>query len=173
MTKKLCVALATMLACLGAQANGASVFSATLLGSNEVGLPGDPDGIGVASAVIDSHTGQVDWSITFANLSTVVGAHIHTGVAGTNGPIIVNFAVPTGLSGNGSFSGSLIDPDAMGITDFTAANFYFNVHTSQFPGGAIRGQLAAVPEPGSYALMLAGLAAVGGISRRMAQRRMD
>jgi len=90
-----------LLATSGAQAHGPAVFSATLLGSNEVGTPGDPDGFGTASAVIDAHTGQVDWSFTFENLGTVRFAHIHVGAAGTNGPIIVNFPVPTGLSGSG------------------------------------------------------------------------
>lgn len=46
---------------------------------------------------------------------------------------------------------------------------YVNVHTSANPGGAVRGQLmqvAVVPEPSSYALLLAGLGAVVLISRR-------
>lgn len=46
---------------------------------------------------------------------------------------------------------------------------YVNVHTVANPGGAIRGQLiqvTAVPEPGTYAMMLAGLALVGWIAFR-------
>lgn len=49
---------------------------------------------------------------------------------------------------------------------------YVNVHTALNPGGAVRGQLvqvaavAAVPEPETYALFLAGLGLVGGVVAR-------
>jgi hypothetical protein len=48
---------------------------------------------------------------------------------------------------------------------------YVNVHTALHPGGAIRGQLievTAVPEPETYAMLLAGL----GFLAFMARRRM-
>ena len=46
---------------------------------------------------------------------------------------------------------------------------YVNVHTSTFTGGEVRGQLiqvTAVPEPETYALMLAGLGLVGWVASR-------
>lgn len=43
---------------------------------------------------------------------------------------------------------------------------YFNIHTSQFGGGEIRGTL--IPEPGALALSLAALLAAGAVSRRRA-----
>ena len=53
---------------------------------------------------------------------------------------------------------------------------YFNIHTSTFGGGEIRGFLinpvAAIPEPETYALLLAGLGLLGGLAkRRQASRR--
>ncbi len=52
-------------------------------------------------------------------------------------------------------------------------NFYVNLHNQVYPGGAIRGQLMyaktvnpPVPEPETYALMLAGLGVVGWVARR-------
>ena len=69
---------------------------------------------------------------------TLVGAHIHVGAAGTNGPIVVHLALPT-------------DGDSEACVDITARlaaqiwarpqQYYVNVHTEEFPGGAIRGQL--------------------------------
>jgi len=48
-----------------------------------------------------------------------------------------------------------------------AGRAYVNIHTpGLYAGGEIRGFLPAIPEPGTYALMLAGLGAVAFIARR-------
>lgn len=44
--------------------------------------------------------------------------------------------------------------------------YYVNLHTSVFPGGEIRGQLAPVPEASTYAMMLGGLGLVGFMAAR-------
>jgi hypothetical protein len=84
------------------------------------------------------------------NLS-VVGAHIHPGVAGVNGGVIVN----TGLTatapfvasnGTGEFRASGIDVPAATAQAIVAnpAAFYFNIHSPLNPGGFARGQLTRV-----------------------------
>ena len=146
--------------------SGNEIFSASLLGANEVGNAGDANGFGSALISIDRDTNTVNYSLSFANLSTVTAAHIHAGPAGVNGPVKVNFTFPAGTAGAGAFSGSVVDADAEFITALSAANFYVNIHTNEFPGGALRGQLAPVPEPETYALMLAGLGVVGWSARR-------
>ena len=146
-------------------------YTAFLYGANEV-TPGDPDGFGVATVSIDNIGLTVSWSILALNIDLpLTGAHIHTGAAGTNGPVIVDFS--------GSVIGAgLFDTDLASITPVSAPGFYVNLHNALYPAGAIRGQLQyvgtatpPVPEPGSYALMLAGLGVLGFVALR--HRRRD
>jgi hypothetical protein len=48
----------------------------------------------------------------------------------------------------------------------TEIGLYFDIHTNAFPGSEIRGQIVAVPEPGTWALMLGGLGLVAFTARR-------
>lgn len=52
------------------------------------------------------------------------------------------------------------------VAGLDAEKAYLNLHTSAYPGGEIRGLLAPVPEPQTYALMLAGLGVMGWAARR-------
>jgi PEP-CTERM motif/CHRD domain len=48
-----------------------------------------------------------------------------------------------------------------------AGRAYVNIHTpGTYAAGEIRGFLPAVPEPGTYALMLAGVGVLGWAARR-------
>lgn len=82
--------------------------------------------------------------------TNLVGAHIHPGVAGVNGGVIVNTGLtasaPLVISGSAvEFSATVgIDPAlAQSIINNPAA-FYFNVHTPANPGGVARGQLSRI-----------------------------
>jgi hypothetical protein len=53
------------------------------------------------------------------------------------------------------------------VDTFENGDMYIDMHTEEYPGDEIRGQFAAaVPEPETYALMLAGLGLVGAAVRR-------
>ncbi|WP_431287038.1 CHRD domain-containing protein [Roseateles chitinivorans] len=57
-------------------------------------------------------------------------------------------------------------------TGLAGGNAYLNVHSTFAPGGEIRGFLvaSAVPEPSTYALMIAGVMTVGGLARRRSRQ---
>jgi hypothetical protein len=70
---------------------------------------------------------------------------------------------PAFIAANGGSTGTAFAVLATGIKAGTA---YLNIHTSAVGGGEIRTFLAPVPEPETYALMLAGLGLVGWVASR-------
>ncbi len=119
---------------------GGSMLTATLNGANEVPGPGDPDGAGTAQFRMIRGAAVICFQIT-THLITLpaTGAHIHSGAAGVAGPIVVPLTAP---GADGTSSGCVTSTRALveAILDNPAA-YYSNVHTTDFPAGAIRGQL--------------------------------
>jgi len=122
---------------------GSSVnFGASLLGTNEVPGPGDPDATGSAAITIDMPNGQVCYNLTVQNLTLpATMAHIHRGAAGEAGPPVVPFDKAPDASGN-AVGCVLVDAALLQEIASNPAGFYVNVHTSDFPDGAARGQLS-------------------------------
>lgn len=144
-----------------------AVLVADLAGASEVGADGatgvgDPDGAGVAYVFgIDGDPTTLCYVITAAGIDPTfepdaVGmAHIHRAVAGENGPVVAALAFPLegdaadclteGEEGKFPLIGEDGEPESI-VADILAnpANYYVNVHTGEFPDGAIRGQLASI-----------------------------
>jgi uncharacterized protein (TIGR03437 family) len=99
-------------------------------------------------------SGSVDFHVNhrFAVSVGFTGLHIHSGAAGTNGPVRIDtrLAASEGLTANGPGAISRqaqVDPSNQAAVDALAGLFedpsayYVNLHTVTHPGGAIRGQL--------------------------------
>ncbi|GAA3612770.1 hypothetical protein GCM10022419_117210 [Nonomuraea rosea] len=141
--------IAASLAPAGAQAaaeSGGTVYlAATLLGENEVPAPGAKagDGNGSAVAVFRIHGRQVDYAIRWQKVAAPTAFHIHQGKAGKNGDVKIPFfgaALPAGLS---AVKGSVAVKDAglLARIKNNPKGWYANLHTGEFPGGAVRAQL--------------------------------
>ena len=151
----LVLAAAFALVSVGAYAHdhppaGKTLFFAKLTGANEVvgnhSNQGDPDGLGGATVQIDDDATTVCFGITVDNLDTPTAAHIHQGPAGVAGPIVVPFTAPNaGNPGTTSGCTTGVSQDLINAIKANPAGFYVNVHTTAFPGGAIRGQLTPAP----------------------------
>ncbi|MEX2582023.1 MAG: CHRD domain-containing protein [Gemmatimonadota bacterium] len=154
------LAIAMLVACdTGTDADLNEQFSATLTGAAEV-PPKTTTASGGAEFVHDISAAELEFVLTVDDIENVRAAHIHLAQPGANGPVIaflfssdnpVTVSTPTVLS-----TGFIRDADVLTVEGFDgtfaslmaqirAGNTYVNVHTTQNPGGEVRGQIGAAP----------------------------
>ena len=115
-----------------------TTYNATLTGAQEPG-GGDTDGAGRAEISISDNFGQICYDLNdIRGIGPITGAHIHRGAPGVNGQVVftlkpANEGGIKGCSGGAEWTQDRIENNP--------SAFYVNVHTAQFPNGAIRGQL--------------------------------
>lgn len=112
-------------------------LGAHMTGAREVPGPGDPDGRGRAQMKVNVAEELFCFQLDLIGLSEVVGGHIHVGLVVESGPIVIDLELPeNGLdgcvhAGRATLVNIARNPQA----------FYINIHTDEFPNGAIRDQL--------------------------------
>lgn len=120
---------------------GGTVLTADLKGSNETPA-GDPDGSGTATFRMIRGAAVICYSISVEDIMLpATGAHIHQGAAGTNGDIVVALKAPNARGKSVGCANSTRTLVAA-ILD-NPGGYYANVHTTDYPAGALRGQLSA------------------------------
>ena len=123
-------------------------FNAKLTGKEEV-PPVDTQATGMAEFMPNGE--NVNYVINATNIKNVTEGHIHTGVNGTNGPIVVTLFMAEPNTNDVNEKGSITADKLRGplegktITDLVASmkngSTYANIHTDLKPNGEIRGQI--------------------------------
>ena len=129
-----------VLALASIAADGGRTFTTTLTGDVEV-PPGDPDGSGSATITLNYGQGTVCWEIWVSDITLpAAAAHIHEAPAGVAGPVDVTLSAPD-ASGFSSGCTSVEREEIKEIIQHPE-EYYVNVHNTDYPAGAVRGQLS-------------------------------
>lgn len=173
--------------CLAATSANAVTYGGFFSGANE--RPNAIVSAGTGYGTVEIIGGTImKVNFTFSGLGTnLSGAHLHCCAATTgNGPVAVGFpALPLAklgtysrtfnltqaIYGNGFLNpptgdGTVANARTRLLTGLASGRAYLNLHTTGVPGGEIRANLALVPEPASWAMMVVGFGLVGGAIRR-------
>jgi hypothetical protein len=121
--------------------NHVTTLSTTLTGAEEPG-GGDKNGKGFVTLEIFSN-GTICYEGKVQAIGrNITGAHIHEEEAGVNGPVVVDLdPFNAEITGNKAEHCVVTSASLAAAIVATPSDYYVNVHTTAFPGGAIRGQL--------------------------------
>jgi hypothetical protein len=131
------------------QQNG---YLTALNGKNEVPSHSDVTATGMSGFIVNSGNSKVWYQIEAEGLKGVTQAHIHSGKAGENGPVVATLFKGSKDTVNGALVQGSITADKLegplkgkSISDLVNliddSSAYVNVHTQSFPDGEIRGQI--------------------------------
>ncbi len=112
-------------------------FHVTLDGESEVPGPGDPDGSGTATIRINPGQQQLCYTMKVSDIQPASAAHIHEAPVGEAGPVVVD------LQFTGTMGRKCVHVDRSLALEIirNPEDYYVNVHNTEFPLGAVRGQL--------------------------------
>ena len=164
--KKLFAVLSVAISLSGSLASAQSTYQAVLSGAGE-NPTNNSLAIGFGTVVLNAAQNQITVDLNFSGLSApATASHIHgPGGLGTNAAVLFPFSgVPAATSG--AIPQQTFAINATQVSYLQNGWLYMNVHDANFPGGEIRGQLLPVPEPGTVALLVLGLAGFAFIARR-------
>jgi CHRD domain len=146
---------ATLVQAAAASAQTTVILRATLTGGEETPNPVLTGSVGTVEVAVDPFNEEIVVQLRVWNMPTgTTASHIHIGPKPTTDPVVIDFPIARGLTGDFSLNFRVHDGPAfharpeIGINTFAdalqavaAGNGYVNVHSATNPGGEIRGQL--------------------------------
>jgi hypothetical protein len=142
------LAAATLLPAAVSAQTLTSQWAAALTGTQEV--PANTSAAcGTFTATIDEAANTITWSLSVPSITNATAAHLHTGQAGANGPIVLNlFAAPAGSPAQAvNVSGTSKGTDLVGPLQGQFQEFVRAVK-----GGTIYVNSPAAPKTGNAGL---------------------
>ena len=146
----------TLLEGTTASAQTSVVMRTTLTGGEETPNLVLSGAVATAEVAVDTVNQELAVRLRVFNLPNgSTASHIHVGPKGLGGPVVIDFPIGTGRTGDFTLNFRVHEGPAfharpeIGINTFADAlqsiaggNAYVNIHSSAFPGGEIRGQLS-------------------------------
>ena len=147
---------ATLVQPRAASAQTTVILRATLNGGEETPTAVLSGAVATAEVAVDPTSQELAVQMRVFNLPTgSTASHIHIASKGVTGPVVIDFPIGRGVTGDFTLNFRVHDGPAfharpeIGINTFADAlqaiaggQAYVNIHTTAFPGGEIRGQLA-------------------------------
>ncbi len=140
-------------------------FVATLTGGQQT-TPVPSGGTGIGTVVLNTDETQITVNLSFSGLTSNASlAHIHGPAGrGADAGVLFDFTADTPNATSGSITADRVfGITAPQVAQLRAGQFYFNIHTTNFGGGEIRGQIGAAPVQ-KYTASLAGWQQVPSVS---------
>jgi len=187
-----CLLVAVAVAAIGliggpraAEATSISVV-VPLTGEQEEPEPVFTGAFGTALLMFDTETNTLSVSAQvfgidvsdLLDIPTFGPFHLHVETTDQVGPIAVYFGGigdwvqhlgGITLQATGTLSGLV--PEEEIVAALFAGKTYLNLHTPEFPSGEIRGDILAIPEPGTISLLMLGLLGLSTAGRRYQRPR--
>lgn len=118
----------------------ALTFDAYATGAQEVPASSST-AFGLGTVNVDYNLSTLTFHLIADGLSgPIMGAHIHAGGAGSNGPVVYDLT-PLITAAGTEIIGTLPLASIDDLNTFLSGGFYWNIHTAANPNGEIRGQV--------------------------------
>jgi hypothetical protein len=121
-----------------------STSAATEVQTLELVLTGDtevpgPGSAGTAEATLTYDGDELCVTGDTTDVGALIGGHVHAGLVGESGAIMIDLGIET--DGDGPFEGCATVGAEGGVVLVDPTSYYLNLHTAEFPEGAVRAQL--------------------------------